>query len=205
MKKLFSVVFVTASIAAVAQPKKAPSMSPVLAPGYYINKQKGDTVKGDVTTNPPDVTDFYTSFSFKPAKGGKVMPVDPKKAKAYGFEGRHFVLIDNGGEDVYAERLATGRLNFFEYRYYGKNKDGNRDILSAYFIQDNMGEGEFAKLKDVKKINNTFYKKDLKDYMRDQPMIWSDLDKFTMDKGKVVNAINEFNKFYVIKGSGGDD
>lgn len=199
MKKLFSVLFVTTAFIVAAQPKKAPKMAPVLAPGYYVNNQKSDTVRGEVMTNPEDPTDFYVGFSFKPAKGGKVMPVDSKKAKAYGFDDKNFVLIDNGGEPIYAERLTTGRLNFFKFRYHGKNKDGNPDILSSYFIQDNMGEGEFAKLKDVKKINNTFYKKDLKDYMRDQPMIWSDLDKFTFDEQKVVNAINEFNKFYEIK------
>jgi len=29
-------------------------------------------------------------------------------------------------------------------------------------------------------------------------MIWSDLDKFTFDRNAVVNALNEFNKYYVI-------
>lgn len=205
MRKLFSIILAASSLAVVAQPKKAPQMAPVLAQGYYVNKQKSDTVRGEVMTNPNDVTDFYKGFSFKPAKGGKVMPVDSKKAKAYGFDDRHFVLLETGGEPIYAERLVTGRLNFFEYRYHGRNPEtGNPDILSDYYIQDNMGEGDYAKLRDIKKINNKFYKKDLKDYMRDQPMTWSDLDKFTFNKQKVMQALNEFNKFYEIRGSGGE-
>lgn len=34
--------------------------------------------------------------------------------------------------------------------------------------------------------------------MKDQLMIWTDLDKFTFEKQTVVNAINEFNKYYII-------
>ncbi|MBX3165353.1 MAG: hypothetical protein KF900_12835 [Bacteroidetes bacterium] len=205
MKKIFSVILAASSLAVVAQPKKAPQMSPVLAEGYYVNKQKGDTVKGEVMTNPADITDFHKNFSFKPAKGGKVAPVDFKKAKAYGFDGKAFVLYEGGGEPLYLERLVTGRLNFFELKYHGKNpQTGNQDILSYYYIQDNMGEGEFAKLKEIKKVGKTrgtayVYKDDLKDYMRDQPMIWSDLDKFNFDKQKVMQALNEFNRFYEIK------
>lgn len=197
MKKLLSLVFISAAITAVSQPKKDPKMAPVLAPGYYVNVQKGDTVRGEVKTNPDSEIDLYTGFQFKPAKGGKVMPVTTKKAKGYGFEGRNFVLIAYDGGDVYVEVLARGRLNFYEFKYMGKI-DGYPAIESAYFIQDNMAEGGDAGLKQINKISNKFYKKGLQPYMKDQPMTWSDLDKFTFDKNKVVAAIVEFNKFYDI-------
>jgi hypothetical protein len=197
MKQLLSILFISAAITAVSQPKKAPKMAPVLAPGYYVNTQKSDTVKGEVMTNPENDVDLYKGFSFRPAKGGKVMPVTTKKAKAYGFEGRNFVLIVNDGADIYVEVLARGRLNFYEYKYDGKI-DGYPAVEYAYFIQDNMAEGADAGLKELKKISNKFYKKDLKPYMKEQPMIWTDFDKFTFDKQKVTAAIQEFNKFYVI-------
>lgn len=198
MKKLLSFIFLAAGLTAIAQPKKAPKMAPVLTPGYYVGS-KNDTVRGEVQTNPEDETEFYTKFSFRPAKGGKVMPVDSKKAKAYGFDGKHFILIPYDGGTIYVERLAEGRINFFEYRFNGKI-DGYPGIESVYFAQDTRAEGEDIKLKEIQKISTKFYKKDLKPFMKDQPMIWSDLDKFTFNKQTVTNAINEFNKYYVITG-----
>ena len=197
MKKLLSFILLASALTIAAQPKKAPKMAPILVPGYYVVGTKNDTVRGEVQTNPEDETEFYTKFNFRPAKGGKVMPVDSKKAKAYGFEGRHFLLIPYGGENVYAERLASGRLNFFEYRFNGKI-DGNPGIESVYYAQDTRAEGDDIGLKEIQKISTKFYKKDLKPFMKDQPMIWSDFDKFTFTKQTVVNSINEFNKYYII-------
>jgi len=197
MKKILTLIFLSASAVIIAQPKKAPKMAPVLAEGYYV-VAKGDTVKGEVQTNPDDETDLYHKFGFKPKNGGKVMPVDVKKAKAYGYDQRHFEKISYEGEDFYVEVLAKGRLNFFEYRFNGKI-DGLPAIEANYFIQDTRAEGADAGLKDLKKISNRFYKKDLQPYMKYQKMIWNDLDKFTFKKDAVTNAIIEYNKFYVIE------
>jgi len=194
MKKILSIILLGAGLTVAAQPKKAPKMAPILAPGYYVGS-KNDTIRGEVQTNPESETDFYKSFNFKPAKGGKVVTIDPKKAKAYGFEGRHFILIPYDGGNVYVERLAEGRLNFFEYKFDGK-VDGYDHVEMAYFIQDTRAEGEDVKLKEIGKISNKFYKKDLRPYMKDQLMLWTDLDKFTFNKQTVTNAIIEFNKFY---------
>ncbi len=196
MKNLFALVLVAFSLTVSAQKNKAPKMAPVLAEGYYVGT-KGDTVRGMVQTNPEFEVDMYKQFSFKPDKGGKVMPVNPKRATAYGYDGKHFILYNYGGEDVYIERLTSGRLNFFEYRLNGK-VDGYTAVVSEYFAQDNRAEGEDIKLKELTKISNKFYKKDLKPFMKDQLMIWTDLDKFTFEKQTVVNAIIEFNKYYII-------
>ncbi|HQQ93608.1 MAG TPA: hypothetical protein PLQ93_03565 [Bacteroidia bacterium] len=200
MKKLLCIVFLGSAIGLAAQPKKDPKMAATTSPGYYV-VAKGDTVKGEVRNNPEDPTEFYTTFMFKPAKGGKLMPVSANKAKAYGFDDRHFVQIKDNGADIYVEVLARGRLNFYEFRYNGKI-DGLPAVESAYFVQDNMAEGEDIKLRELKKINNKFYKKELKPYMKDQPVIWADMDKFTFNKEAVTNSIKEFNKFYVITNSG---
>ncbi|WP_317897901.1 hypothetical protein [Aurantibacillus circumpalustris] len=195
MKKFLSVILLGAGLTIAAQPKKAPKMAPILAEGYYVNS-KNDTVVGNIQANPESETEFYQKFYFQPAKGGKIMPVDPKKAKAYGFDGRHFVLLASG-DGLYIERLASGRLNLFEYKYDGK-VDGYDHIVSDYYMQDTRAEGSDIKLKEINKISNKFYKKDLKPYMKDQLMLWTDLDKFTFDKQAVISAINEFNKFYAI-------
>lgn len=196
MKKLFSFILSIAALTAASQPKKAPKMAPVTTPGYYV-VAKGDTVRGEVQTNPEDETDIYKSFFFKPANGGKLVAITPKKAKAYGYDNKHFIMIMEQGSEIYVEVLVRGRLNFYEYRYNGKI-DGYPGIEAAYYVQDNRAEGEDVGLKELKKISNKFYKKDLKPYMKDQKMIWDELDKFTFNKSTVINALNEFNKYYVI-------
>lgn len=199
MKKLFSLIFIASAITAVSQPKKAPKMAPVTTTGYYLGN-KNDTVRGEVQTNPDEVTDFYHKFGFRPGNkpGAKVAIIDTKKTKGYGFDNRHFTRIPYDGEDVFVEILASGRLVLFEFKHTGKNDQGYEDILSDYFIQDTRAEGESVKLKEIAKFSGKFYKKALQPYFKDQPMIWSDLDKFKLDKNAIVNAVNEFNKFYIV-------
>jgi hypothetical protein len=197
MKKILSLFLTAAAFVAVAQPKKGPKMAPVLEQGYYVTG-KNDTVRGEVQTNPEDETELFRQFYFRPAKGGKVMPVPPTKAKSYGYGDKHFAQISSDEGLIYVEKLATGRLNFYKYRFNGKI-DGNPGIETSYFMQDTRAEGpEAAMLKEVKKISNKFYKRDLKPYMKDQLMIWTDLDKFTFNEATVIKAVNEFNKFYTV-------
>lgn len=194
MRKLFSVILVAASLAVAAQPNKAAKMAPMLTPGYYTT-MKGDTVRGEIQTNPDDPTDFYHKFGFRPAKGGKVAAVDFKKAKSYGFDGRDFAVIPYEGGEVYAEYLVRGRLTFMEYKMHTK-QDGQEIIGSAFFIQDKAADESEKELRDLKQISQKFYKRDIKPYMKAQPMIWNDMDKFTFEKNAVVASLREFNKIY---------
>jgi hypothetical protein len=197
MKKVLSLVFAASAFIATAQPKKAPKMTPVLEPGYYVSG-KSDTVRGEVQVNPEDLTELYRQFSFRPGKGGKVMPVSPTKAKAYGYGDKHYFQITCDEGTIYVERLVQGRLNLFKYRFNGKI-DGRDAVETYYYMQDTRAEGpEAATLREVKKISNKFYKRDLKAYLKDQLMVWTDLDKFVFDEGKVIAAITEFNKFYTV-------
>jgi hypothetical protein len=200
MKKLISLIFIVTAFTMASQPKKAAKMAPITTPGYYLSA-KGDTVKGEVRTNPDDELDFYKGFSFKPAKGGKLVEIDIKKAKAYAFENKQFEKINNNGDDVYAEVLSKGRLNFYEIRFMGKI-DGYEAIESSYFIQDNNAEGDDLKLREPKKLNDKFnykfFKKGLAPYMKDQKIIWDNLNEYPFNKQAVVEAINEFNKLYLI-------
>ena len=83
---------------------------------------------------------------------------------------------------------------FYEYQFHGK-VDGEPGIESNYFIRDSWNRD---KEESFAKISNKFYKKSLKPFMKeDQPMIWDDLDKYTFSKPKLVNAINEFNSYYM--------
>ncbi len=199
MRKILSIVFVSVTALIFAQPVKKgkePKMAPVLNKGYYCNL-KGDTVRGEVAISTESPYDIYNGFSFK-IGAGKVMPITSKKAKAYGFDGRHFTFIAlNDREGVYLEYLVKGRLNFMEYKF-ADTKAGEPIVASAYYIQDTRPSEKEPELKELKQINDKFYKKDIKPYMKDQAMTWNDLDKFTFNKEAIVNAIIEFNKFYEV-------
>lgn len=199
MKKLFVFVFAGCSLFAGAQANKKAKMAPVFVDGYYLGK-KNDTIRCKVQINPDDPTDFYNQFSFVSARVKKPKKILPNQTKAYGFDGRDFVSLDVEGQKLFAERLTAGRLRFYEYRFNGK-VDGLPGVESVYYIRDTYAEGENSDLKEPRKLSNKFYKKALKPYLQDQPMLWSDLDKFTFDKSKVVQTINEFNSFYAKRGN----
>ena len=201
MKKIFSILFISSSLLILAQPKgKDPKMSPTLSPGYYCNL-KGDTVKGEIQTNPTNgELDFYNSFNFKPKGAAKVTPISNKKAKSYGFDGRHFTLFPFGEGFVYLEYIAKGRLNFFEYKIMGK-KEGQPFVESLYFMQDTKADEANKELRELKRISQKFYKKEIKPYMKDQIATWDNLDKFVFNKEVIGNAIREFNRYYDNSGS----
>jgi hypothetical protein len=195
MKQLFSIMFVAATLGAAAQRNRAPQMAPVYAKGYYVNF-KNDTLRGDVQVNPADDTEFHDKFAFRQGgEGRKPRIINGQKAKAYGFNGRHFVVMPVDDKKIFLERLVSGRLRFYELKYHGK-KDGYPAIVSDYFIKDTGAEEPDADLRNFKQIPDKFYKKALKPYMKDQPMIWSDLDKYNFNEDVIVKALKEFNEYY---------
>lgn len=194
MKTTITLLILIVSFITSAQPRGAAKMAPILKDGYFINR-KGDTVRGKVQINPPTETDFYSQFMFKMPRSKKLKAMTPKLTKAYGFDGRNFVMTEYDGKQIYIERLVSGRLRLYEYKFMGK-VNGYSGVESYYFIKDNYAEGDDAGLRDLRKISNKFYKKTLKPYMKDQPFIWADLDKFNFQLQAVVNAVKEFNSYY---------
>ena len=195
MKSLILTGCVLLSLSVYSQRNRAPKMAPLYADGYYVN-QRNDTIRGKVQTNPSNKIAFYSQFSFlkPPTKRAKLL--NAKRTKAYGFDNRHFVTVEYRGEKLFLERLVSGRLQFFEYRFDGKIY-GYEAVESSYFIKDTYAEGEDSDLQELKKLSNMFYKKSLKPYMKDQKDIWDNLDKFNFDEETVMKSIIEFNKNYI--------
>jgi len=198
MKHLLVFILLGLSVMLNAQPGKkgkGPAMAAELSSGYYVTT-KGDTVKGEIQSNHEDESVFYNAIYFKDPKGGKVIQISSKKAKAYGYDDNHFVLMPyDNQKDVYLRYLAKGRLNFLEYKF-PSTYAGKPITAVEYYIQDTKADEVNANLRDLKKVNEKFYKKDIRPYMKDQPMIWGDLDKYNFKAEAVANAIREFNKFY---------
>ena len=194
MKKLFTLILCCVTVFSFAQRNKKPKMAAVFVPGYYINN-KNDTVRGQVQINPDDPTSFYRQFAFISGRSKKPKTFLAAQTKAYGFENRDFIALANDGEKVFVERLTTGRLRLLEYHFNGK-VNGSPGVETDYFIKDTRAEGENAELQHPKKISKKYYKKSLRPYLEDQPMLWTDLDKFNFDRNKLVQTITEFNQFY---------
>ncbi|WP_317899814.1 hypothetical protein [Aurantibacillus circumpalustris] len=193
MKKLISLILMFAMYSGFAQRGKA-KMLPVLEKGYYINT-RNDTVWGKVQTNPEDPTDLYKQFGFKNNRSKKPKMLNAQRAKAYGVGDKDYVSVELNGKKIFLQRLVTGRLNFYQYEYNGKI-EGYAAIESDFYIKDTGADPSEADLKELKKISGLFYKRGLKPYFKDQPMIWSDLDKYNFDEVSVIAAVKEFNKFY---------
>lgn len=198
MKKLLSIIFISAVSIGMAQPVKKgsePKMAPVLVPGYYVTA-KGDTVKGEIQTNLESEGDLYKVINFKDARSPKVVVITTKKAKAYGYGDTHYMLFSGDPQnEVYLKYMAKGRLNLLEFKY-ATTVAGKPTVASEYYIQDSKADEENKELRELKKLSDKFYKKELKPFMKDQPMIWNDLDKFAFKPEVIANAVREYNRFY---------
>ena len=191
MKKILTLIITFVMFSGFAQRGPA-KMKPILEKGYYINT-RNDTVWGKIQTNLEDPTDFYKQFNFKNDRSRKPKIYNAQRAKAYGVGGKDYVVVDFDGKKMFLQRLVKGRLNFYQYEYNGKI-DGYAAVESEFFIKDTGADD--LDLRKLKKISGFFYKRSLKPYMKDQPMIWSDLDKYNFDEEAVLSAIKEFNSFY---------
>lgn len=194
MKNLIIITALFISSSIMAQRGKVATMAPILSKGYYVNL-RGDTIYGKIQVNPPNATDFYKQFYFQAKNAKKPKLFTPQRTKGYGFEDRHFVMTDLNTKKIFIERLATGRLKFYELRYNEKATKDN-EMETVYFIKDSQAENTDADLKKLKKISPKFYKKNLKPFMKDQPAVWNELDKYTFDEQNIISAVNQFNSYY---------
>ena len=180
------------SFLAFAQKNKIATMEPIYANGYYVSL-KGDTIRGKIQVNPPAADDFYKHFYFKDVRAKKPKLFAPQRVLAYGFDNKDFVMVNLDRKKVFVERLATGRLRFYELKYSEK-ADLTASLESVYYIKDTQAEKD--ELKQLNKLSTKYYKKNLKPFMKDQPAIWDDLDKFNFNEQNIISAVNEFNAYY---------
>lgn len=193
MKNILILLIIASYFLSLAQRNKLATMEPILTDGYYVTL-KGDTVRGKVQVNPPGNEDFYKQFYFKDQRSKKPKLVIAQRVKAYGFEGKDFVMANLNRKKVFIERLTQGRLCFYEYRY--SDGDMESELQTVYYIKDTQPESTDQELMTLKKLSPKFYKKNLKPFMKDQPTIWNNLDKYSFNEQNVISAVNHFNSYY---------
>lgn len=193
MKNFFLFALVFASVLLVAQPSKnkGMSMAPTFAPGYYVSL-KGDTVKGEIRNNMDNQSDYAKSFFFRKTPKSKAMELNSKKAKGYGFDDKHFSSLKMDDKDVYIQYMEQGRLNLFEFSY--EAKDGPK---SVYLIVDTRAtEEDKTGTHFMIQLDEKQFKKQLKPYFKDQPMLLEQVDKWVLNIEEIRKAVKEFNAMY---------
>lgn len=153
--------------------------------GYILN-EKGDTLHGEVKTNPKKEHESYARVTFKDAAGAQ-KNYKPAKLKGYGFEGNHFMSWGKDDEALFYKRLANGPIFFYksafevvamnkstwEYDYF-LFKEGDKKMTDAKI-------GKFAKqlkewMKDAQEFAE-YYKENSKD----------------IDEASAIEAITKYN------------
>jgi len=193
MKNLFLSVLTFATIGVIAQPSKNKGMSiaPTFGPGYYVSL-KGDTVKGEVRNNMDNESDYANSFWFRKNEKSKAMELNSKKAKGYGVDDKHFSSLKMDDKDVYIKYLEQGRLNLFEYTYM--TKDGSKAV---YLIVDTRAtEEDKTGTHFMIQLDEKQFKKQLKPYFKDQPIVLEQVDKWFLKIDEIRKAVKEFNGMY---------
>lgn len=192
MKNLLITIFSVASLGIIAQPKgKEMKIAPAYSQGYYVNL-KGDSIKGEVQNNMDKESDYSDGFFFKVKGLGKPVFINSKKAKAYGFEEKHFTTLKMDDKDVYIRFLEQGRLSLFEYKY--ANSDG---VKAVYFIVDTRAtEDDKTGTHLLIQLDEKSFKKQLKPYFKDQPIVLERVDKWFFKLDEIRKAVTEFNGMY---------
>lgn len=193
MKNLLVTLFSLATIGLIAQPGKGKEMkiAPSYSQGYYVNL-KGDTLKGDVQNNMDRESDYSDGFFFRLRGLGKPMPINSKKAKAYGFENKHFTTLKMDDKDVYIRYVEQGRLNLFEYKYLAGS-----EVKAVYFVVDTRAtETDKTNTHLLIQLDEKAFKKQLKPYFKDQPIVLEPVDKWVFNLDAIRKAISEFNGMY---------
>ncbi len=198
MKNMFLSIVVVVPMLAVAQPKKNKNsaIAPIYEPGWYL-PTKGDTIKGDVQTNVGATeAQWNVSFFFKGPKAAKAQEIKMNKAKAYGFSDKKFEILTIEEQQFFAQVLEKGRLTL--YMIYEEKEEKDKKIAKPiYYMIDNQADpkkDKTAKLMEVP--HEKPYKRALKEFFKDQPMLLENVDKWFLNIDQVKQAVQEFNRMY---------
>jgi hypothetical protein len=156
---------------------------------------KGDTLKGEVQNNMDHEYDYSNSFFFKLRGVGKAMEINSKKARSYGYEGNQYTTLKMDDKDIYIKYIEQGRLNLFEYKY--PDSKGVNGVGAVYFIVDSRAtESDKTNTHLLVQLNDKGFRKQLKPYFKDQPLVLEQVNKFDFKLEEVRKAVAEFNGMY---------
>ncbi len=122
----------------------------------YIVPLAGDTIKGEVKTNPKKEFDYHNKVIFKDAQGVQ-KTYKPNKVKAYGFDINNYAAMDIGGEEKYYKIIVTGEISMYKM-IFEEVKMNETSYVPEYFL---MKKGD----KKMTDVNPKKFKKQLQEMM----------------------------------------
>lgn len=153
----------------------------------YLVTDKGDTLIGEVKTNPKKEAELYAKVFFKDANGMQ-KSYKPEKTKGYGFGNRRFVAVTADGEGRYFEVLVQGAIGL--YKTTVESTKMNETVFETVYYLSRAGETSPTPVKENK------FKKQLLEFMNDNADIaaaYPEEKKF--DPEKAVEVIKNYNNW----------
>lgn len=152
----------------------------------YLVTLNGDTIKGEIKMNPKKEFDLFNKVFLKDESGVQ-KNYKPDKVKAYGFEDKHFVAAKYEGEMMFYKILSSGKITLYEIMY--EMQQMNDIVVKSEYYLAAKSSGEFEKLKQNK------YKKQLSEFMKDNPDIISGDEEKKFEIEKVTDLIQQYNNW----------
>jgi hypothetical protein len=153
--------------------------------GYIVN-EKGDTLRGEVKTNPKKEHESYQRVTFKDASGTQ-KNYKPAKVKGYGFENNHFISWGKEEEANFYKVLVSGPISFYKsaFEVVAMNKS---TWEFDYFL---FKEGD-KKMTDAKVGK---FGKQLKEWMKDAQEYaeYYKENSKEIDETSAIEAITKYN------------
>lgn len=147
---------------------------------------KGDTVYGEAQINTKKLMQKYEKVILRDANGiQKIFKAD--KASAYFLENDQFISLDNDGEPRFYRVLALGAVNLYELGV--EMQVGNKIVPELEYY---LSYPQNKRLVEVKKKK---FKKQIADWLKDNPDIASKYTEEEFDESKATAIIIEFNNW----------
>lgn len=153
----------------------------------YLITEKGDTLQGEVKINPKKEHENYTKVFFKDASGVQ-KNYKPNKVKGYGYDGNHFVAIDQNDEVKFYKRMTTGAIILYKSAFEAVVMNASTYDFEYYLYKE--GDKKLTEVKEGK------FKKQLQDWMKDNPELADDYkDEKKLNIESAVEIINKYNEW----------
>ena len=158
----------------------------VFVKGYLIG-EKGDTLQGEVKINPKKEHESYMKVFFKDASGVQ-KNYKPNKVKAYGYEGNHFVAIDQNDEVKFYKRMTNGAIILYKSAFEVVVMNSTSYDYEYYLYKE--GDKKLTEVKEGK------FKKQIQEWMKDNQEFAADYkDEKKLNVESAVEIINKYNEW----------
>lgn len=153
--------------------------------GYIIN-EKGDTLRGEVKTNPKKEQESFIRVTFKDASGAQ-KNYKPSKIKGYGHDNNHYVAWGKEEEALFYKRLTNGPIILYKSAF--EVVVMNKSTWEFDFFLFREGDKKMTDAKIGK------FGKQLKEWMKDAPEFadyCQEADK-SINEISAIEAIQKYN------------